>query len=131
MAEVRRFDLAEKYLTQLERIYAETPERSHHSEYLRVGGLVKAEAGDLAGAKGLLMQATALAHDQSALLFELRACRELVRLFGRDADGAAHRERLAGVIKQFREGRDYPDLVRARAVLETAGGLSQEVAEGR
>ena len=92
---------------------------------------MKAEAGDLAEAKGLLMQATALAHDQSALLFELRACRELVRLFGRDADGAAHRERLAGVIKQFREGRDYPDLVRARAVLETAGGLSQEVAEGR
>jgi hypothetical protein len=73
-------------------------------------------------AKDLLMQARALAHEQSALLFELRACRELVSLFGRDADGAAHRERLAGVIGQFREGHDYPDLVRARAALAQAGG---------
>lgn len=72
---------------------------------------VMAEVGrfDLAEAKGLLMQARALAHDRSALLFELRASRELVRLFGQDDDGAAHREMLAGVIKQFREGRDYPD----------------------
>ena len=109
MAEVGRSDLAEKYQVQLERIYAETPERSHYSEYLRVGGLVKARAGDRAEAKGLLMQARALAHNRSALLFELRASRELVRLFGQDDDGAAHREMLAGVIKQFREGRDYPD----------------------
>ncbi len=121
-AGVGRYDLAEKYLGQLERIYAETPERSHYSEFLRVGGLVKAELGNLQEAKTLLMQARALAHDQSALLFELRACRELVRLFGHESDGAAHREMLAGVIGQFREGHDYPDLVRARAALAQAAG---------
>jgi len=120
MSDVGRLDLAEKYLGQLERIYAETPERSHYSEFLRVGGLVKADLGNLQEAKTLLMQARALAHDQSALLFELRACRELVRLFGRDADGAAHREMLAGVIHQFREGLECPDLVRARASLAEA-----------
>jgi class 3 adenylate cyclase/tetratricopeptide (TPR) repeat protein len=121
-ADVGRYDLAEKYLGQLERIYAETPERSHYSEYLRVSGLVKAEIGDLPAAKDLLLKARALACEQSALLFELRACRELVRLFGRDAGGSAHREKLAGVIGQFREGHDYPDLVRARAALAQAGG---------
>ena len=120
MADVGRFDLAEKYLGQLKRIYDETPERSNYSEFLRVGGLVKAESGHLEEAKTLLVQARALSHDQSALLFELRACRELVRLFGREADGAAHREMLAGVLHQFREGHDYPDLVRARAALAQA-----------
>jgi len=120
MSDVGRFDLTEKYLTQLERIYVETPERSHYSEFLRVGGLVKAESGHLEEAKTLMVQARALAHDQSALLFELRACRELVRLFSRDADGAAHWERLAGVLHQFREGLDCPDLVRAKASLAEA-----------
>ena len=84
------------------------------------GGLVELD-GDAAEAEVLYRQAIAIAEQQGALLFSLRAATALARLRqrqGREDEGNAV---LRPIYARFTEGFDYPVLVRARALLERCG----------
>ncbi len=64
----------------------------------------------IAAAEHELNQALTIAHEQGAMLFELRAARSLARIW-RDQDRqAAAREVLRPVYDRFSEGLDTSDL---------------------
>jgi len=81
------------------------------------GETMLAGSGDAAGAEREFQAALALAREQGALLWELRAATSLARL-SRDGKkaGAAH-DTLARVYGSFSEGFTAPDLEQAKAVL--------------
>ena len=81
------------------------------------GETMLAGSGDAAGAELEFQAALALAREQGALLWELRAATSLARLLrdGKKA-GAAH-DTLARVYGSFSEGFTEPDLEQAKAVL--------------
>jgi hypothetical protein len=62
-------------------------------------------------------QALQLAHQQEALLLELRAADGLARLAARSGDVAEALATLGGLYARFTEGRDTPHLRAARATL--------------
>ena len=74
--------------------------------------------GDAAGAETLYRQAITIAEQQGALLFSLRAATALAALCQRQGRADEADAVLRPIYERFTEGFDYPDLVRARAVLE-------------
>jgi predicted ATPase len=81
------------------------------------GEAMLAGNGDAAGAEREFQAALALARQQGARLWELRAATSLARL-ARDGNGAgAARDTLARVYRSFSEGFTEPDLEQAKAVL--------------
>ena len=69
-----------------------------------------------------LRRALGIARSQSALLFELRAARDLARML-LDCGGTNEaRDLLAPVYALFAEGFGFPDLTEARALLQKVGG---------
>jgi len=91
-------------------------ERVFHSELLRLRGLIALDGGDRAAAERALRQALDVARAQGARLFELRAATALAESCGSEC--VEIRDALEPVYSSFREGRDSPDLQRARAVLD-------------
>jgi class 3 adenylate cyclase/predicted ATPase len=69
----------------------------------------------------LLRFSLALAREQGAKLWELRAATDLARLLHERRDNDAAREMLAPVYAWFSKGTNTPDLVAARALLDEVG----------
>ncbi len=80
-------------------------------------------SGDAARAEAEFRRALEVARSQSALLFELRAARDLARLRRDQGRLAEARGLLAPVYAAFTEGFASPDLVEARALLEELGAV--------
>jgi predicted ATPase len=81
---------------------------------------------DAARAEAEFRCALEVSRARSALLFELRAARDLARLLrdqGRVAEAGAL---LAPVYASFTEGFGFPDLVEARALLEELGAAPMD-----
>ncbi len=76
---------------------------------------------DRAGAETAYRQAIEIAEHQGALLYALRAATLLARLCQSQGRVGEADTALRPLYARFTEGFDYPDLVRARAVLEKHG----------
>lgn len=87
-------------------------------ESLRLRGELLMQAGGATAAQACFRDAIALAEQQEAKLFELRAATSLGRLWGEQGKHAETRELLAPIYAWFTEGFDAPDLVEAKALLD-------------
>ena len=63
--------------------------------------------------------AATLARAQGALWFELRAARDLARLWAKQGERRRAHDRLEEVYRRFTEGFESPDLMETRALLKT------------
>ena len=104
-----------------EKTQQETEEKYQAAPFLSLRGRLGELDGDAAGAETLYRQAIAIAEQQGALLFSLRAATALARLCQRQGRADEANAVLRPIYERFTEGFDYPDLVRARAVLEGRG----------
>jgi predicted ATPase len=77
--------------------------------------LQRASASEI---EGHFNRALAVARDQNARAFELRAATSLARLWGEQGRRAEARELLAPVYGWFTEGFDTADLREAKALLD-------------
>ena len=116
-----RRDEATEFMLAGEKVQQETEEKFQAARLLSLRGRLAEVDGDPAGAETAYRRAIEIAEHQGALLLSLRAATALARLYqaqGRadEADAA-----LRPIYERFTEGFDYPDLIRARAVLESRG----------
>ena len=92
-------------------------DRDSAAELLRLRGCLHEQAGDQMAAEADFEAALALARQQRAKIWELRAAANLARLWrGRGRRDAA-RDLLGPVYASFTEGFGLPDLVEAKALL--------------
>jgi class 3 adenylate cyclase/predicted ATPase len=99
------------------RLVEATGERGYESHLVRLAGEIARDAGDVKQAELHFNRALAVAREQQARLFELRAAASLARLWREQGKGVASKDVLAGVVAWFQEGRDVPDLSDARDLL--------------
>jgi predicted ATPase/DNA-binding winged helix-turn-helix (wHTH) protein len=88
------------------------------SELLRIKSQVLAAQHDRESALNCLTEALAVAHEQSALAWELRSTMVLARLLSEDGRRDHARHTLALVYDRFTEGLETADLRLAHALLE-------------
>jgi tetratricopeptide (TPR) repeat protein len=117
-----RRDEATEFVLAGEKRQQETEEKFQAASLLSLRGRLAELDGDRAGAETAYRRAIEIAEHQGALLLSLRAATLLAGLYqtqGRvdEADAA-----LRPIYESFTEGFDYPDLLRARAVLESREG---------
>jgi tetratricopeptide (TPR) repeat protein len=117
--ERRRDDLARSSIRLAGDIYAATPERGSYAEVLRMDGLLKAIDGDDAAARARLREAIDVATHQEAGLFRLRASYALAELLIRNGEAKEAHEILAVAYGSMTEGFGAPDLVKAKALLNS------------
>ena len=113
----QEYEEANEALREAEQIIAETDERSHVAEVLRLRGLLLALRGNIADASASLWQAVEWARSRSTKLFELRALRDLARI---DVSEATEKSgnALRAVVDWFPDNLEIPDLKEARYVIE-------------
>ncbi len=92
-------------------------ERSHHAEVLRLKGWISILRGEPDQAAATLHKAVAVARDQGAKSWELRAAITLARLLASRGDQAEALALLAPIHDWFTEGRDTRDLKEAAQLL--------------
>ncbi len=102
-----------------------TEERVCEAELHRIHGQLLARTGDAAAAEGAFGRAIVVARRSGARTWELRAARDLARLWRDQGRVVEARDLLAPVYAPFTEGFDLPDLVEAKTLLDEleAGGL--------
>jgi predicted ATPase len=105
------------HLAEARRFAEETEARWNEAETLRVYGEVLLATGDGTGAEASYREAIALAQQQSAKLWELRAAMSLARLWRDQGKLAEARDLLAPVYGWFTEGFGTPLLKEAKALL--------------
>jgi hypothetical protein len=111
----KEYDEADRVLREAEQIVAETDERSHFGELLRLRGLFSALKGNLPDGSAKLWKAVEWARARKTRLFELRALRDLTLL-----DISTHEKNataLQQVVAWFPQGLEIPDLLEARDAL--------------
>jgi tetratricopeptide (TPR) repeat protein len=96
----------------------ETEDRCFHAETVRLTGDVLAAMGDRAGAETNYHEAIAIAHQQSAKLWELRAATSLAWLWRDQGKRAEAHALLEPVYGWFTGGFGTPVLQEANALLE-------------
>jgi predicted ATPase len=106
-----------EHLTEAQRLTDETGERWTAAETLRLRGDVLLATGNPAGAEAGYREAIAIAQQQSAKLWELRAGMSLARLWRDQGKRTEARDRLAPVYGWFAEGFGTPLLQEAKALL--------------
>jgi predicted ATPase len=94
-----------------------TGEHMWDAELHRLTGTVLLAENKLDEGQASLRQAIRIAQTQQAKSLELRAARDLARLWGEQGRRAEARDLLAPVCGWFTEGFDTPDLKEARALL--------------
>src|SRR5262249_11520478 len=97
-----------------------TGERFYEAELQRLRGefLLRQAPGD--EAEACFREAAAVARRQGARALELRAALRLARHLRTQGRAGEARPVLAEIYDWFTEGRDTPDLIEARALLERA-----------
>jgi len=92
----------------------------YHAEVNRVGGEIalKSPESDAAKAETYFERALAIARQQQAKSWELRAAMSMARLWRDQGKRKEARELLAPVYGWFTEGSDTRDLKEAKALLE-------------
>jgi class 3 adenylate cyclase/predicted ATPase len=96
-----------------------THERWAEAELHRLWGQSLILSGqEVCGAETCFQTALAIAHQQRAKLWELRAARSLAQLWMKQGKCAAARDLLAPVYDGFTEGFDKPDLLQAKELLD-------------
>ncbi len=116
-----------EHLAEARGLAEETEVRWLQAETLRLTGDVLLATGDAAAAEAGYHEAMAIAQQQSAKLWELRAAMSLARLWRDQGKRAEARDLLAPVYDWFTEGFDTPVLQDAKALLEelAAPGLPE------
>jgi predicted ATPase len=100
------------------RLSEETEDRWCQAETLRLTGEVLLATGDAAAAEAGYREAIAIAQQQSAKLWELRAAMSLARLWRDQGKRAEARDLLVPVYGWFTEGFGTPVLQEAKALLD-------------
>ena len=85
---------------------------------LRAAIALRAAADAIDAAEADLNRALAIAQDQASPSLELRAARDLARLWGDRGERQRARDLLAPVYRWFTEGFTNPDLQEARLLLD-------------
>lgn len=100
---------------------AHSDERFYEAELLRVRGELRLQAGDAqAAALDDFRRALVVAGAQQARLWQLRAATSLARLHQRQGQAALARDTLQGVLQDWSEGLQTPDVADARALFDCA-----------
>jgi predicted ATPase len=107
-----------RHLAEARRMAEDTGEQWFQAETLRLFGAVLLAIGDPAAAEASYCEAIAIAQEQSAKLWELRAAMSLARLWRGQGKRAEARDLLAPVYGWFTEGFGTPVLREAKALLE-------------
>jgi hypothetical protein len=92
-------------------------ERSHYAEVLRLSGWILSLRGESHQAAIALRKALAVARDQQAKSWELRAATTLARLLASCGDRAEALALLIPIHGWFTEGRDTKDVSRENSLL--------------
>jgi hypothetical protein len=113
----KKYDEADRVLREAEQVVAETDERSHVGELLRLRGLFLAFEGNVLDGSAKLWEAIDWAGARETKVFELRALRDLALL-----DISTHEKKRATTALQqavawFPQGVEIPDLLEARDAL--------------
>jgi class 3 adenylate cyclase/tetratricopeptide (TPR) repeat protein len=106
------------HLAEARRLAQETDNRGFLAETFRLTGDTRLAAGDPAAAEASYCEAIAIAQQQSAKLWELRAATSLTRLWRDQGKPRDARALLAPVYNWFTEGFGTPVLQEAKALLE-------------
>jgi len=95
-------------------------ERLYAAEAHRIKGelLLMKDTADAAQAESSLQQALAVARDQQAKSWELRAALSMARMWMRHNRSGDARALLSPIYDWFTEGFDTPDLIEAKALLD-------------
>jgi len=102
------------------RLNGENYERFYAAEIYRLLGETHLKSNqDLNQAEHYFCKGLEVAREQKAKSFELRVCLSLSDLYELGPDADKWRSRLSEVYSSFNEGFDTPDLVRAKARLES------------
>jgi predicted ATPase len=113
-----RWQAALNHLAEAQRLAEETGDRWFLAETLRLRGDVLLTTGDPGGAEASYREAIAIAQQQSAKLWELRAAMSLVRLWRDQGKRTEAHDLLSSVYGWFTEGFGTPVLKEAKALLE-------------
>jgi len=122
------FEEAAAILENALRDEATTKDLEHRVETLRRKGELLMALGDNGAAEATLHEAIALAREQGAMSYELRACTTLAELLDREGRVDEACEILGAAYDGFTDGFETPDLVRARAFL---AGCAEASRQGR
>lgn len=98
---------------------AETGERGYEAEAYRLQGVILAQHSDasaVAEAETSLRRAVAVAREQQARGWEVRAATDLAHLLQRQGRGAEAQRSLAEIVAWFTEAPDLPDVCAARTL---------------
>jgi predicted ATPase len=116
-----RFEDAHQAFDEALAIAEKNDDRFEEAELHRLKGeLLLAESPDQAAmAEGCFRQAVETAGRQQSKAWQLRATMSLARLWQRQGRGDEARTALAGVYGSFTEGFTTPDLIDAKALLDT------------
>jgi predicted ATPase len=119
-AEIGKFDDAWRYIGEAMTVVETTKERWHEAEINRMAGEITllAPEPDAAKAETFFDRALAVARQQQAKSWELRAAMSTARLWCDQGKPQQARELLAPVYGWFTEGFDTRDLREAKALLE-------------
>ncbi len=112
-----QWQAALEHLAEARRLAEQTEERWCQAETVRLTGDVLVAIGDRTGAEASYQEAIAIAQQQSAKLWELRAASSLARLWRDQGKRAEARDPLAPVYGWFTEGFGTPVLQDAKALL--------------
>jgi predicted ATPase len=118
-ASIGAFDVGLGLLDEAIMMVEKTQERLFEAELHRQRGEVLLGRGMTRGAETALLRALAVARNQDARMWELRAATSLARLWDGQGRRAEARELLAPVYGWFTEGFDTLDLKDAKALLNT------------
>lgn len=108
---------AERYVRLGEQAVTDLRERYFAAELARLRAGLARHAGDEAAAQAGLREAMAIAAQQGARLFELRAATDLARLLHAQGRGAEGARELRPALDALPEGHDQPDAQRAAELL--------------
>jgi class 3 adenylate cyclase/predicted ATPase len=120
-ARSHNFDDAWRCIGQATTMAETSGERRYEPEVQRVAGEIALLMRDFTRAETHFAQALALASDQYANSWKLRAATSMARLWRDQGKRTEARDLLAPIYGWFTEGFDTPDLKEAKALLEELG----------
>ncbi|WP_426406857.1 AAA family ATPase [Bradyrhizobium ganzhouense] len=123
MADLGRFDEARRHMAEALATIEKTGERWCESDIRRIAGEIAwlAPERDMSEAQAQFERALAVAREQQAKSWELRAAMSLARLWRDRGERGKALELLAGVYDWFGEGFQTFDLQQARMLLDELG----------